>query len=210
MFSPFAEWEAKMTVHWLRWVGGREQGLLEHRDQIEAGTYDFFCLMGTGLGVTSEPENYALAVFSRLFLSSQIRFWSKFYITNCISVWGGPEDWRSFTEMCIACYDVFQLETHQNKILLIQMFYLPEKSIQVCSQKPAVASCLYKSWEAELWASVEVKWSFITWLDLITFRQVNSLSSYTERLQAQTEHENSLNQLFWRIYLSQTYSWDFS
>lgn len=92
-FSPFAEWEAKMTVHWLRWVGGREQGLLEHRDEIEVGTYYFFCLMGRGLGVTSEPENYALAVFSRcFFLSSQIHFWSKFYVANCISVWGSP--WR--------------------------------------------------------------------------------------------------------------------
>lgn len=120
------------------------------------------------------------------------------------------EDWHSFTEMCTACYNVFQFETQQNKILLIQKFFLPEKSIQVCSQKLAVAGCLYKSWEGELWASIEVKWSFITWLDLITFRQGNSLSWYIERLQVRTEHENSPNQLFWRIYMSQTYSWGFS
>lgn len=64
----------------------------------------------------------------------------------------------------------------------------------MCSQKPAVAGCFYKSWEVEFSASIEVKGHLITWLDLITsFREPDSSSSFAEGLQVQTEHENSLN-----------------
>lgn len=67
--------------------------------------------------------------------------------------------------------------------------------MQEHSQKPAVAGCLYKSWEVEFSASTEVKEHLITWL-ITSFREVNSSSSFAEGLQVQTEHENSLKQLF--------------
>lgn len=77
--------------------------------------------------------------------------------------------------------------------------------MQECSQKPAMAGCLYKSGEVGFFGQQRRERA---WLDLITsFREVNSSSSYAERLQVQSEHENRLKQLFQEMYTSPHYYW---